>query len=192
MAPPRSKNALSGQDYDNMERKQPEAGRGMHMDTQTRHAVETLIALILVPGVAVVLVPWLILSAAGDAWPGRWGPVELLAAAGAAVGLAMIVWVAWAFVRRGRGTPIPIDPPAEFVAAGLFRRVRNPMYVGALLVLLAEALFFRSGWLLAYAVALWAALHAFVVLVEEPQLARRFGDSYRAYCAAVPRWLPRP
>lgn len=155
-----------------------------------RHAVEATVATIFVPGVFALLVPYWILTATGQTGPGRLGPLEWLALAGAAVGLVMIVWVSWAFVRRGRGTPIPIDPPREFVATGLFQYMRNPMYSGALLVITSEALLFRSWWLLAYAAALWAAMHTFAVLFEEPQLVRRFGESYRAYKAAVPRWIP--
>jgi len=72
----------------------------------------------------------------------------------------------------------------------LFRYVRNPMYVGALLVLLGEALLFRSVWIVLYAAGLWLVLHTFLVVFEEPQLGRRFGSSYRAYVESTPRWIP--
>jgi protein-S-isoprenylcysteine O-methyltransferase Ste14 len=156
-----------------------------------RHVIETTIATIVVPGLFMVLVPWLILSATGDHWPERLGPIEWLALAGMAVGLAMVVSVSWTFVTRGRGTPIPLDPPREFVAVGPFRHMRNPMYSGGLLILLAEALLFRSGWLLAYAAALWAIFHTVLLIYEEPQLEQRFGQTYRAYKKTVPRWIPR-
>jgi protein-S-isoprenylcysteine O-methyltransferase Ste14 len=65
------------------------------------------------------------------------------------------------------------------------------MYLGVLLILFAEAILFRSAWILLYAAMLWLALHSFAVLLEEPQLERRFGDTYRAYRAHTPRWLPR-
>jgi protein-S-isoprenylcysteine O-methyltransferase Ste14 len=106
------------------------------------------------------------------------------------VGAGMVVWVGYAFVTRGKGTPVPIDPPRRFVADGLFRYVRNPMYVGALLVLLGEALLFRSVWIVLYAAGLWLVLHTFLVVFEEPQLGRRFGSSYRAYVESTPRWIP--
>jgi protein-S-isoprenylcysteine O-methyltransferase Ste14 len=66
------------------------------------------------------------------------------------------------------------------------------MYLGALLILLAETVLFRSPWILLYAAALWLALHTFAVLIEEPQLERRFGDTFRDYKARTPRWLPGP
>jgi protein-S-isoprenylcysteine O-methyltransferase Ste14 len=69
--------------------------------------------------------------------------------------------------------------------------MRNPMYVAVLLVVLGEAILFRSLLLAGYALLLWAAFHAFVVFVQEPQLRRRFGASYETYVHSVPRWLPR-
>lgn len=156
-----------------------------------RNAIIAGLATLIVPGIATVLVPYLILNASGGVSPIRLGPIELISAAVAIVGAGMIVWVSTAFVMRGAGTPVPVLPPREFVASGLYRFVRNPMYVGALLILLGEALFFQSGWILLYASLIWLALHGFVVLFEEPQLERRFGDSYARYKAVTPRWLPR-
>jgi protein-S-isoprenylcysteine O-methyltransferase Ste14 len=151
----------------------------------------TIAATIMVPGAFVVLLPYLILGAARTSRPIEIGLVEVLSVVLAAIGVSMVVWVSVAFVRRGKGTPVPVDPPRQFVAAGLYRFVRNPMYSGAILAILAEAAFFRSGRLLLYAAVLWLALHAFTVLLEEPQLERRFGDTYRAYKARIPRWIPR-
>jgi protein-S-isoprenylcysteine O-methyltransferase Ste14 len=109
----------------------------------------------------------------------------------AALGVIIVTWVSVVFVTRGRGTPIPILPPKEFVAQGLYRYVRNPMYVGGLLIVLAQTTFFLSPWLFVYILILWLALHSFIVLIEEPQLERRFGGSYRQYKARTPRWIPR-
>ena len=75
------------------------------------------------------------------------------------LGLPIQIWVAWAFVRFGKGTPAPFDPPREFVATGLFRFVRNPMYYGALCVLTGWVLLTRSMWMLVYAAFLITALH---------------------------------
>lgn len=156
-----------------------------------RHAVESTLATIIVPGAAVILIPWLILRQFGGGAPARLGPLEILALAGAVLGAGMVIWVSFAFVRQGHGTPIPVDPPAEFVANGLFRYVRNPMYVGALLILASEVALFRSWPLLLYAFLLWLALHTFLVIFEEPQLKRRFGAAYLEYLATTPRWIPR-
>lgn len=156
-----------------------------------RHTIEAALATIVVPGAAVLGIPWLILRATGSTPPGDVGVLGYAAIVVALAGAAMIIWVSIAFVRRGRGTPVPIDPPTIFVADGLFRVVRNPMYLGALLVLGAEIVVFRSLPLLAYAALLWLALHTFLIAVEEPQLKRRFGESYVAYLATTPRWIPR-
>ena len=100
-------------------------------------------------------------------------------------------WCAWDFAFAGEGTPAPIDPPKMLVWQGLYRIVRNPIYVGVLLVLLGEAILFESQMLLAYVPVVWLWLHLFTVYYEEPTLRKKFGDVYEQYCAAVPRWIPR-
>ena len=123
-----------------------------------RRTIEAIVATIAVPGTAVFLVPYLILVRTQQVSPGRVGVLEAFSLGIALVGAGMVVWVSYAFVTRGKGTPVPIDPPRRFVADGLFRYVRNPMYVGALLVLLGEALLFRSTWIVLYAAGLWLLL----------------------------------
>jgi protein-S-isoprenylcysteine O-methyltransferase Ste14 len=156
-----------------------------------RKIIETIFATILVPGAAVILIPYLLYSGSGMHWPARIGFLHGLSILGGLTGLGMIVWVSIVFVIRGGGTPIPLDPPSRFVASGLFRYVRNPMYVGATLVLACEAVFFLSPILAFYTFVLWFALHIFLVVIEEPQLERRFGESYRIYLNTTPRWIPR-
>jgi len=156
-----------------------------------RNILITTLATIIVPGVAVFLVPYLILQSTSPLSPSPVGAVEVASLVLAAIGLAMVVWVSVAFVRHGKGTPVPFEPPSEFVAAGLYRFVRNPMYFGALLAVFAEAIFFHSAWVLLYAALLWLALHTFTILVEEPQLETRFGEIYNDYRARTPRWIPR-
>lgn len=109
-----------------------------------------------------------------------------LMALGGVVALSCIA----VFAVRGRGTPAPFDPPREFVVIGPYRRVRNPMYVGALVVLAGFGLWHRSLAMTLFPVVAWLIVHAFVVLVEEPGLERRFGDSYRDYKRRVRRWVP--
>jgi len=106
---------------------------------------------------------------------------------GAAIALAC--FAAFAFV--GRGTPAPFDPPRELVPVGPYRFVRNPMYVGALILLTGFALYERSVSALLFVLFAWLAAHLFVILGEEPVLERKFGESYLRYKAAVRRWLPR-
>ncbi len=154
-------------------------------------SLKTAIATVVVPGTACALVPYYILSAVHVSLTPSIGILQLVAVLVAAVGLYMIVWVSTAFVRQGKGTPIPIDPPTRLVIIGLYRYLRNPMYVGALLIILAEAAYFGSLWLVIYAAGLWAVLHIFLVVIEEPQLKRRFGADYEQYLKTVPRWFPR-
>jgi protein-S-isoprenylcysteine O-methyltransferase Ste14 len=95
------------------------------------------------------------------------------------------------FVRRGRGTAAPFDPPREFVAVGPYRFVRNPMYLGAALVLAGLGLIERSASVLLLSFGLLLAAHLFVILVEEPGLEERFGETYESYKRTVHRWIPR-
>lgn len=119
------------------------------------------------------------------AWPAPFGWV--LAAAGAALAAGCV----GLFVVRGRGTAAPFDPPRVFVARGPYRYVRNPMYLGAGLVLAGLALAERSASVLLLALGMLLVAHLFVRFVEEPGLERRFGESYEAYKRTVSRWTPR-
>jgi protein-S-isoprenylcysteine O-methyltransferase Ste14 len=119
------------------------------------------------------------------------GALHLLGLPFQLIGTAVLLWCVRDFAVRGRGTLAPVDPPKELVAEGLYRWVRNPMYVGVVTVLLGHALWFGSRTLLLYAACVLVGFHLFVTLFEEPTLEERFGDSYRRYRAAVPRWIPR-
>jgi protein-S-isoprenylcysteine O-methyltransferase Ste14 len=105
-------------------------------------------------------------------------------------GLALWMLCLDAFSRRGRGTPLPLDAPAELVHSGPFAMVRNPIMIGELAVIWAEAILFARLGIFVYAGLATAAASGAVVLVEEPELRRRFGASYDDYCRRVPRWLP--
>ena len=108
----------------------------------------------------------------------------------AAFGAVLTAWCIGLFLFEGRGTPAPFDPPEEFVSAGPYAWLRNPMYVGALSVILGCGLVFDSPSIVALSVAFWLMAHAFVVLYEEPALEQQFGDSYRHYKHSVNRWMP--
>jgi protein-S-isoprenylcysteine O-methyltransferase Ste14 len=95
------------------------------------------------------------------------------------------------FVTRGRGTPAPFDPPREFVASGPYRYARNPMYVGAAMVILGAGLILSSPSVVILGIVFVSIVHLFVVLYEEPALTGRFGDAYRSYRRSVNRWLIR-
>jgi len=107
------------------------------------------------------------------------------------VGGVMILWCFWDFLVKGKGTPAPIDPPKELVVTGLYNYVRNPMYVGVLLMLIAHFLWFGFVALLVYLVFFFLAFHIFVLRYEEPTLKKMFGKAYEAYIRRVPRWFPK-
>lgn len=99
---------------------------------------------------------------------------------------------AFEFAWRGRGTPAPFDAPRRLVVEGMYRYVRNPMYWGAILVLVGQWALFGVGWATVEYIAIFAvAVHLFVIFYEEPTLRRKFGEEYEEYCRNVPRWAPR-
>lgn len=151
---------------------------------------KTLIFTIIVPGAIAALIPYLLLSRNPSPFA-RIEPFQLLGLIPMAIGAAIYFRCAWDFASTGKGTPAPIDPPKRLVARGLYRFVRNPMYVGVLLALLGEAWLFRSSALLIYAAIVFTWEHLFVVFYEEPALRRKFGESYSDYLARTPRWIPR-
>jgi len=151
----------------------------------------TAIFTLVVPGVVVGLVPWLI-----SGWriaPAAWDPIPLrcVGACLMAAGAVIVLDSFRRFVWEGYGTPAPPLPPQFLVVTGLYRYVRNPMYVCILLFLLGEGLLFASLGIFLYAASAWLATHLFVCFYEEPTLRRKFGTSYEDYCAHVRRWLPR-
>ena len=160
-------------------------GRGPSAALVARALVFTL----LVPGGLVLgWLPWWLTRATlhDELGPWRHAGWVLLA-----LGLLGYLRCEFEFVWKGGGTPFPLDAPKRFVASGLYRHVRNPMYVSLGLALLGEALLYEARVLLLLLLGFWAATHAFVVLYEEPHLRRIFGASYEAYLQAVPRWWPR-
>jgi len=107
------------------------------------------------------------------------------------IGTTVLVWCFWDFLVKGKGTPAPIDPPKELVVSGLYKYVRNPMYVGILLVILGHFLWFGYWNLLIYAAVVFTTFSTFVIFYEEPTLKRNFGAAYEDYRKRVPRWIPR-
>ena len=101
------------------------------------------------------------------------------------------MWSFWNFLAEGRGTPAPIDPPKELISVGFYRYVRNPMYVGVILILIGHFLWFGFWWLLIYTALAFLIVHLFVTRYEEPTLKRKFGAAYEDYLKNVPRWIPR-
>ena len=106
------------------------------------------------------------------------GPARYLGLVPLLAGLGIILRCFADFIRRGRGTPAIYDPPRELVVAGLYRYVRNPQYVGVVLVIVGEALLTGMVVLFGYAVLMAVGYHLFVRYYEEPTLGRLFGESY--------------
>jgi protein-S-isoprenylcysteine O-methyltransferase Ste14 len=108
-----------------------------------------------------------------------------------AAGVVVLVQAFVRFVVEGIGTPAPVAPTQRLVVGGLYRYVRNPMYLAVVTTILGQALALAQPVLLGYAVAVGAAMVGFVHGYEEPTLARQFGEQYQAYRRAVPAWWPR-
>jgi protein-S-isoprenylcysteine O-methyltransferase Ste14 len=148
--------------------------------------VRALVAFLACPGLVAGLIPALIVQG------------ELSRPGGLALGfvllgggLVLLLWCVRDFYVAGKGTLAPWAPPRRLVVVGLYRYVRNPMYVAVLTIVLGWAVAYASAWLTLYALVLAVACHLRVVLHEEPWLRRHFGAEWSAYAAAVPRWLPR-
>lgn len=160
------------------------------METPTLNTLKTMLFILAVPGFVLFVVPVTFIlpieKNAIDLGPFAWAALPLWI-----TGLVILLWCAIDFVRTGKGTPIPIDPPKVLVIGGLYRYVRNPMYLGVLTVASGQALWRGSPFLFGYVLLLWGAFQAFILFYEEPHLRKTFGQTYLDYCQAVPRWLPR-
>ena len=152
-------------------------------------ALGSLVFFFLAPGTVAGLIPWLITG-----WrmvPGWPATVRTVGVVMIIVGLAVVVAAFAQFVYEGRGTPAPAAPTERLVVHGLYRFVRNPMYLAVGAVIIGQALLFGSLGVLIWAAGFAAAVVIFVKIYEEPTLRASYGEQYVAYCAAVPGWLPR-
>ena len=146
---------------------------------------------VIAPFLATAVIPW---------WIGRWEfqpaffgiwPFRALGVLLVILGVPGLVDSFARFALEGLGTPAPVAPPQHLVVTGLYRYVRNPMYVSVVAVICGQALLFGDWRLIVYGALFWLACHAFVTLYEEPTLQRSFGAEYDAFRANVPRWIPR-
>jgi len=161
----------------------------VHVEAST--VVGSVVFFAIAPGTVAGVIPY----ALSD-W--RVGPPLLGVAAiriiGVAIAVAGLAGLIECFVRfsvKGHGTPAPVAPPDNVVVTGLYRHVRNPMYVAVVSIVVGQALLFGSVAMLEYAIVVWLFFHLAVVFYEEPTLRRQFGPSYALYRANVPRWWPR-
>jgi protein-S-isoprenylcysteine O-methyltransferase Ste14 len=146
----------------------------------------------LAPGTVAGLVPWWLtgwrLHHTGSL---AWIPLRVLGAALILAGLPVLVAAFVRFVREGAGTPAPVAPTEHLVVGGLYRYVRNPMYLAVLALIVGQALLLGQPGLLWYAAIAGAAMVAFVYGYEQPALRAQFGAEYERYRRAVPGWWPR-
>jgi protein-S-isoprenylcysteine O-methyltransferase Ste14 len=141
------------------------------------------------PGVVAGVIPWALTGwETESAW---WPPLRVLGAVLIVAGGAVLVNAFARFVREGLGTPAPIAPTEHLVVGGLYRYVRNVMYIAVTTTIVGQALLLGQVVLLVWAAVAWAAMAAFVVAYEEPTLAERYGAEYEEYRRAVPAWWPR-
>jgi protein-S-isoprenylcysteine O-methyltransferase Ste14 len=150
---------------------------------------KTLLFTAIVPVTIVGIVPWRL---RGDAPVGARGAEFVAAMTVIFIGIAIYLHTAfWSFAAIGGGTPAPIAPTKILVVHGLYRFVRNPMYIGVELAVLGQAWLFHSFRILVYLAFAAGAVYLFVVFYEEPTLRKRYGDQYDRYRATVPRWIPK-
>lgn len=153
--------------------------------------IGSAIFLVLAPGTVAGLVPW---------WISRWRfepagsaslPLRLIGGVLVTAGVLVLLDSFARFAIQGLGTPAPVFPTRYLVVSGLYRYVRNPMYVAVLVVIIGQGLIFANTRVLEYGALVWLAFHLFVVAYEEPTLHRTFGPEYEAFSRGVPRWIPR-
>ena len=149
----------------------------------------TAVFLLLAPGVVAGVIPWLLTRWEVDR--ALWIPLRLAGGVILASSVGVLLHAFARFVVEGIGTPAPVAPTERLVIGGLYRHVRNPMYLAVVGAIVGQALLLGQLTLLAYAGALWVVFFAFVRWYEEPHLSRRFGADYERYREAVPGWLPR-
>jgi protein-S-isoprenylcysteine O-methyltransferase Ste14 len=158
---------------------------------QARALVGSAAFLVIAPGLVAGLTPW---------WLSHWrletpffgAPIFQLA--GGLLILLGVIGLLDSFLRfalQGLGTPAPSFPTQRLVVSGLYRHVRNPMYVAVVSLILGQGLALGSATLLEYGALVWLLCHLFVLTYEEPTLRTSFGGEYDDFSAHVPRWIPR-
>lgn len=145
---------------------------------------------VIAPGFVAGLAPWWISNRGADTVSLRW-PLRALGLVLIAAGASILLDSFVRFAMQGLGTPAPVFPTRHLVITGLYRFVRNPMYVAVVAVIFGQSLFLGNVQVFEYGAMVWLGFHLMVVLYEEPTLRTTFPREYREFCANVPRWIPR-
>jgi protein-S-isoprenylcysteine O-methyltransferase Ste14 len=152
-------------------------------------AIRSIAWAVLLPGFFAGFVPWRFFGLA-QVQITLLDPIHLLGLTGIGLGAGLLAACIWEFAHSGRGTLAPLDPPKQLVVRGLYRYVRNPMYLSVTTIVFGELLLTRSLALLTYWAIWFAVVNLFVIGYEEPTLRRQFGASYERYARTVGRWIP--
>ena len=153
-------------------------------------ATRNVAMIVLFPGTVVVYIPYRLLPSYGVP---EFTPLSLTQYAAMlllAIGAAILFKSIWSFADVGKGTLAPFDETRRLIVVGLYRYVRNPMYVGVILILLAESWFFWSAILITYSGVCFVIANVIVIGYEENRLRYKYGDEFRRYCEHVGRWIP--
>lgn len=156
---------------------------------ESMNAIKTLLYMGVMHGFFTYYLPWQIAS--HDQWLFNIGLFRWLAVPLWLTGTIVILRCSLDIIQVGRGTPSHLDPPKVLIVTGLYRNVRNPIYVGALLVQMGTILWYGSVWSILYLLFFILAFHVLIVFFEEPVLRQMFGTAYEEYHQAVPRWIPK-
>lgn len=152
--------------------------------------IRNLFFTVVQPGIVAGLIPlWITGASINTIFDEVWQLHQYMGAMVFLVGLVIMLWCIISFAVKGRGTLSPLDPTKQLVVSGLYRYSRNPMYVGVMLILIGEAIYFQSVELWVYSLLVFIAFNIFARVVEEPRLRKDFGAEYDLYCQKVRRWI---
>ena len=146
--------------------------------------------IVLFPGTVAAYIPYRLLAPIELQSLSQWSLSQYLAAIFILFGIGILLTCIWLFARVGKGTLAPFDETRKLIVVGLYRYVRNPMYVGVTLILLGESWLFWSIRLLGYTGVVFAIFNVLIIGYEENRLRFKYGDEYRQYCSSVGRWIP--
>ena len=146
--------------------------------------------IVLFPGTVTVFIPYRLLAPFSVSGPKSWSLTQFVAVIILSIGAVILFKSIWSFARVGKGTLAPFDETQKLIVVGLYRYVRNPMYVGVILILLTESWIFWSTTLLTYTALCFIIANILIIGYEENRLRFKYGDEFRHYCKHVGRWIP--